>query len=261
MSASLSPVSKLGQPVAIRSPYIAQPKRGPSATRRPKITRSLTTPGDVKAHSQIYLIPERRSAASSMGLQKGYPVYLKPWAIGVPNVPQNSRSRRCLNVRDLALSMWKAQPPTKKMFGSLAQSSSRQQLKKARAAGLVAYEPKPKRHSLWLMRVIGETPLGRSLAHVATSLVREGLCTQYLIPDHSLANGSTPPTPQMGRRKLDLLPRSGNVSASPSPLSSPKMGPTPPASSRSNPFGAARCDIAVIVHSETLSTYCPDPLT
>ncbi|XP_006459198.1 hypothetical protein AGABI2DRAFT_65545, partial [Agaricus bisporus var. bisporus H97] len=52
-------------------------------------------------------------------------------------------------------------------------------------------------------------------------------------------NGSTPPTPQLGRRKLDLLPRSGNVSASPSPLSSPKMGPTPP-TSRSNPFGAAR---------------------
>jgi len=53
-------------------------------------------------------------------------------------------------------------------------------------------------------------------------------------------NDSAPPTPQMSRRKLDLLPRSGNGSASPSPLSSPKMGPTPPASSRSNPFGAAR---------------------
>jgi len=53
-------------------------------------------------------------------------------------------------------------------------------------------------------------------------------------------DGSTPPTPQMGRRKLDLLPRSGNASASPSPLSSPKMGPTPSAPSRSNPFGAAR---------------------
>jgi len=53
-------------------------------------------------------------------------------------------------------------------------------------------------------------------------------------------NDSAPPTPQTSRRKLDLLPRSDNVSASPSPLSSPKMGPTPPASSRSNPFGAAR---------------------
>lgn len=47
----------------------------------------------------------------------------------------------------------------------------------------------------------------------------------------------------MGRRKLELLPRSGNASATPSPLSSPKMGPTPPtssSSSRANPFGAAR---------------------
>jgi hypothetical protein len=57
------------------------------------------------------------------------------------------------------------------------------------------------------------------------------------------ATNSTPPTPQMSRRKLELLPRSGNASATPSPLSSPKMGPTPPAStssSRANPFGAAR---------------------
>ncbi|KAF5345668.1 hypothetical protein D9756_011574 [Leucocoprinus leucothites] len=53
-------------------------------------------------------------------------------------------------------------------------------------------------------------------------------------------SGSTPPTPQMGRRKLELLPRSGNASASPSPLSSPKMGAAPPAPSRSNPFGAAK---------------------
>ncbi|KAJ7219985.1 hypothetical protein GGX14DRAFT_432672 [Mycena pura] len=54
-------------------------------------------------------------------------------------------------------------------------------------------------------------------------------------------NSSTPPTPQP-RRKLELLPRSGNVSTATSPLSSPKIGPTPPASatSRSNPFGAAK---------------------
>ncbi|KAJ6570289.1 hypothetical protein DFH09DRAFT_1033507 [Mycena vulgaris] len=55
-------------------------------------------------------------------------------------------------------------------------------------------------------------------------------------------NSSTPPTPQLNRRKLELLPRSGNVSNAPSPLSSPKMGPTPPVSAapRSSPFGAAR---------------------
>ncbi|KXN84556.1 putative RNA-binding protein sce3 [Leucoagaricus sp. SymC.cos] len=52
-------------------------------------------------------------------------------------------------------------------------------------------------------------------------------------------SGSTPPTPQMGRRKLELLPRSGGASASPSPLSSPKMG-SASTSSRSNPFGTAK---------------------
>ncbi|KAK2463489.1 hypothetical protein APHAL10511_004575 [Amanita phalloides] len=52
---------------------------------------------------------------------------------------------------------------------------------------------------------------------------------------------STPPTPQMGRRKLELLPRSGNGSSSPSPMSSPKMSPAPSSIvPRSNPFGAAR---------------------
>ncbi|KAJ3926566.1 MAG: hypothetical protein NXY57DRAFT_1028620 [Lentinula lateritia] len=59
--------------------------------------------------------------------------------------------------------------------------------------------------------------------------------------DNTSPTGSTPPTPQMGRRKLELLPRSGNGSNVPSPLSSPKIGPTPPTSgSRSNPFGTAK---------------------
>ncbi|KAI0636185.1 hypothetical protein C8Q77DRAFT_1102013 [Trametes polyzona] len=51
-------------------------------------------------------------------------------------------------------------------------------------------------------------------------------------------NNSTPPTPQMGRRKLELLPRSSSstTSATPSPLASPNPSNT----SRSNPFGAAR---------------------
>ncbi|KAF8651000.1 hypothetical protein AX16_004986 [Volvariella volvacea WC 439] len=51
---------------------------------------------------------------------------------------------------------------------------------------------------------------------------------------------STPPTPQVARRKLDLLPRSGNGSATPSPLSSPKMGPSPTTATKTSPFGAAR---------------------
>ncbi|PPQ91825.1 hypothetical protein CVT25_000272 [Psilocybe cyanescens] len=55
-------------------------------------------------------------------------------------------------------------------------------------------------------------------------------------------SNSTPPTPQLARKKLELLPRSGSASVSPSPLSSPKMGPTPPTSGnpKSNPFGGAR---------------------
>ncbi|KAI1797469.1 hypothetical protein LXA43DRAFT_984606 [Ganoderma leucocontextum] len=56
-------------------------------------------------------------------------------------------------------------------------------------------------------------------------------------------NNSTPPTPQMGRRKLELLPRTSSASATPSPLASPNPSAT---SSRSNPFGAARpVDVSV----------------
>ncbi|KAF5382011.1 hypothetical protein D9615_004186 [Tricholomella constricta] len=56
-------------------------------------------------------------------------------------------------------------------------------------------------------------------------------------------DSSTPPTPQMGRRKLELLPRSGSASVTQTPLSSPKMSSTPAAvstSARASPFGAAR---------------------
>jgi hypothetical protein len=57
-----------------------------------------------------------------------------------------------------------------------------------------------------------------------------------------IATNSTPPTPQMGRRKLELLPRATGASAGPSPLSSPRMAHSPSGSStpRSNPFGDAR---------------------
>ncbi|KAF9565435.1 hypothetical protein CPC08DRAFT_190477 [Agrocybe pediades] len=54
-------------------------------------------------------------------------------------------------------------------------------------------------------------------------------------------NSSTPPTPQLARKKLELLPRSGSASVSPSPLSSPKMGSTPATNTpKTNPFGGAR---------------------
>ncbi|KAL4074999.1 hypothetical protein V8B97DRAFT_1660255 [Scleroderma yunnanense] len=50
---------------------------------------------------------------------------------------------------------------------------------------------------------------------------------------------STPPTPQLNRKKLELLPRSSNSSTSPSPLSSPKMSSNP-AVLKANPFGTAK---------------------
>ncbi|KAJ6549192.1 hypothetical protein B0H10DRAFT_2129119 [Mycena sp. CBHHK59/15] len=63
----------------------------------------------------------------------------------------------------------------------------------------------------------------------------------------SVSRVSHPPTnpflmiAHSNRRKLELLPRSGNVSTAPSPLSSPKIGPTPPVSAtRSSPFGGAK---------------------
>ncbi|KAG6369391.1 hypothetical protein JVT61DRAFT_14923 [Boletus reticuloceps] len=51
---------------------------------------------------------------------------------------------------------------------------------------------------------------------------------------------STPPTPQIGRKRLELLPRSSTGSTgstNPSPLSSPKLAPNAP---KPNPFGAAK---------------------
>lgn len=50
------------------------------------------------------------------------------------------------------------------------------------------------------------------------------------------ANSSVPPTPQMTRRKLELLPRTGS-SNTPSPLASPNPAN---AVAKPSPFGAAR---------------------
>ncbi|OBZ72667.1 putative RNA-binding protein sce3 [Grifola frondosa] len=53
-------------------------------------------------------------------------------------------------------------------------------------------------------------------------------------------NSSTPPTPQLARRKLELLPRSNVTSAAPSPLASPNPAATSTVHHRANPFGAAK---------------------
>ncbi|KAF9243569.1 hypothetical protein BU15DRAFT_86502 [Melanogaster broomeanus] len=58
-------------------------------------------------------------------------------------------------------------------------------------------------------------------------------------PGGTSPTSSTPPTPQIGRKKLELLPRSSTSSTSPSPLSSPKLASNPSAP-RANPFGAAK---------------------
>lgn len=77
----------------------------------------------------------------------------------------------------------------------------------------------------------------RTKAETSSSPADEGDWRSRTRPSPS---GSNPSTPPMGRKKLELLPRSDNVSASPSPLSSPEMGVAPVVSSRSNPFGGAR---------------------
>ncbi|KAN0093105.1 hypothetical protein V8E55_003889 [Tylopilus felleus] len=59
-------------------------------------------------------------------------------------------------------------------------------------------------------------------------------------PGGTSPTSSTPPTPQIGRKKLELLPRTSTTSTgstSPSPLSSPKLASNVP---RPSPFGAAK---------------------
>jgi translation initiation factor 4B len=66
-----------------------------------------------------------------------------------------------------------------------------------------------------------------------------------------LATNSTPPTPQLSRRKLELLPRSGAASTVATPLASPSHGSTFPTGSRANPFGTAKSVspfIVILIH-------------
>jgi len=90
--------------------------------------------------------------------------------------------------------------------------------------------------------VTGGAPHDRGPQEAAHPVCGFFVVNKWILSLFVIANSSTPPTPQMGRRKLELLPRSGNGSTVPSPLSSPKMGPSPSTvtTARSNPFGAAR---------------------
>ncbi|KIJ66794.1 hypothetical protein HYDPIDRAFT_174153 [Hydnomerulius pinastri MD-312] len=58
-------------------------------------------------------------------------------------------------------------------------------------------------------------------------------------PGGTSPSSSTPPTPQVSRRKLELLPRSSTNSTTPTPLSSPKLASNPGAP-KASPFGAAK---------------------
>ncbi|KAH9941361.1 hypothetical protein B0H21DRAFT_753305 [Amylocystis lapponica] len=80
---------------------------------------------------------------------------------------------------------------------------------------------------------------GRDVPPARDTLADEGEWRrpQAISRNSTSPNNSTPPTPQLTRRKLELLPRSGGGST-PSPLSSPN--PANPSSHRSNPFGAAK---------------------
>ena len=86
------------------------------------------------------------------------------------------------------------------------------------------------------------------VSHAAVLLVRSHLTPLVsLRSPRNPASNSTPPTPQMSRRKLELLPRSSAPSAVPSPLSSPN--PSNPPAPRANPFGAAKWVLIILFSS------------
>lgn len=60
------------------------------------------------------------------------------------------------------------------------------------------------------------------------------------IPPERSPSESVPTTPNMGRRKLELLPRTSSQSTATSPVGSPKAATPNGGSFRSNPFGAAK---------------------
>lgn len=160
--------------------------------------------------------------------------------IGVLNAPQRFWNRKYPNAKAQAFSTRKVLTRIREIHGLSVRSSSHRRRRKGKVVNLEVRVLNPKQHTPLLMKVTGGAPPERGLPHVVTPLVSGNFTRRSTILHYRLANDSAPPTPQMSRRKLDLLPRSDNASASPSPLSSPKMGPTPPASSRSNPFGTAR---------------------
>lgn len=166
----------------------------------------------------------------------------------LPHVPRLSRPRT-LKVGsgegDLArVNLRLRGPRTPKMSGSGARSFVPVHLRRPAsglAAGSVACGETRVDLSLLppaqlsLRRVIGD-------GHGRFPEIRLHVCSlsrrsSYRYSSCPLANSSTPPTPHMGRRKLELLPRSSSGSAAPSPLASPNPST---AGAKANPFGAAK---------------------
>jgi hypothetical protein len=132
----------------------------------------------------------------------------------------------------------------KKRLGLLVVNSSRARMK-AQGVSLAHSEAEAtwahrQVHLIPPQTVIGGADHDQVFHHAAAHLV--SLVSLPVWDSHLLegvASSSTPPTPQLTRRKLELLPRSGTTSTTPSPLASPKMGQSSPAS-RPSPFGAAK---------------------
>ena len=132
--------------------------------------------------------------------------------------------------------------PIRKITGQWEAGSSHPKMPGAGIleAGLVAFAEEEITMLLPLVlpkRIIGVVRLVHGFL-AAVAAVRVCICPLFVgsWPDNpSLAVDSVPSTPQMGRRKLELLPRSGSQSTAQTPLSSPKMASAQAA--KANPFG------------------------
>ncbi len=171
--------------------------------------------------------------------------------IGVPivqrHVPLHQKSMLPLTGAVLLASNLMNQAPQMPKKLGLSEASSNQVMADPQAVDL---DPRgagptwvpPKIPPALPRRTIGG---GQDVSRGAALLVRHSpnkycpRCSCITLDSLVLASSSTPPTPQMSRRKLELLPRSNAPSAVPSPLSSPNPSNTPMAP-RSNPFGAAK---------------------
>jgi hypothetical protein len=176
------------------------------------------------------------------------PWFPKPQVTGVPIVrpelPLHPSQKLLQDARIQRLFRRVQGLRTKKRLGLWVVNSSQARMK-AQGAKLVHSKAEVTWAPLQVRLILPQTLIGGVdhgwvFHHAAVHLVSLifTVWTNYYLLE-GVATSSTPPTPQLTRRKLELLPRSGNTSATPSPLASPKMAQSTPAS-RPSPFGAAR---------------------